>query len=87
MIRILRLHLKLWFAFFACVHLASAAQWSPERANEWYQKRGWIVGCNFSPSTAINQLEMWQPETFDPATIDRELGWAEDLGFNSLCLS
>ena len=55
-----------------------------ERANEWYQKRGWIMGCNFSPSTAINQLEMWQPETFDPATIDRELGWAEDLGFNTV---
>ena len=43
-----------------------------------------MVGCNFSPSTAINQLEMWQAETFDPATIDRELGWAEQLGFTSV---
>ena len=84
MIRILRFQLKLWLACIACVQFADAAQWSPERANEWYQKRGWIVGCNFSPSTAINQLEMWQPETFDPATIDRELGWAEDLGFNTV---
>lgn len=57
--------------------------WTVERANDWYQQQGWLVGCNFSPSTAINQLEMWQEETFDPETIDRELGWAEDLGFNT----
>jgi hypothetical protein len=44
----------------------------------------WLVGCNFTPSTAINQLEMWQPETFDPQTIDRELGWAATVGFNSV---
>jgi hypothetical protein len=42
------------------------------------------VGCNFIPSTASNQLEMWQAETFDPKTIDRELGWAADLGFNAV---
>ena len=59
-------------------------QWTPERANQWYAKMPWLVGCNFSPSTAINQLEMWQAETFDSATIDRELGWAEDLGFTSV---
>ncbi|MBN1507595.1 MAG: cellulase family glycosylhydrolase [Sedimentisphaerales bacterium] len=61
-----------------------AQRWSIERANEWYVQHGWLVGCNFAPSTAINQLEMWQATTFDPATIDRELGWAQDLGFNSL---
>ncbi|MBN1402794.1 MAG: cellulase family glycosylhydrolase, partial [Anaerolineae bacterium] len=44
----------------------------------------WLVGCNFIPSTAINQLEMWQADTFDPATIDRELGWAADLGMNTV---
>jgi hypothetical protein len=27
---------------------------------------------------------MWQQETFDAATIDRELGWAAGLGFNSV---
>ncbi|HEX5915975.1 MAG TPA: hypothetical protein VFY54_22950, partial [Rubrobacter sp.] len=27
---------------------------------------------------------MWQADTFDPETIDRELGWAADLGFNSM---
>src|SRR5690606_15588704 len=58
--------------------------WSEERANEWYTSQPWIVGCNFVPSTAINQLEMWQADTFDPETIDRELGWARDLGFNTV---
>lgn len=42
----------------------------------------WYFGANFIPSTAINQLEMWQEETFDPATIDRELGFAEKIGMN-----
>src|SRR5689334_745650 len=59
-------------------------QWAPQQASTWYQSKHWLVGCNFSPSTAINQLEMWQADTFDPATIDRELGWAEGLGFNSV---
>ncbi|MCA9263981.1 MAG: hypothetical protein KDA60_09050 [Planctomycetales bacterium] len=59
-------------------------QWTPEQANAWYAQQPWLVGCNFNPSTAINQLEMWQADTFDPDTIDRELGWAEDLGFNSI---
>ena len=59
-------------------------QWSPKRATEWYVSQPWLVGCNFLPSTAINQLEMWQAETYDPATIDRELGWAESLGFNTI---
>ncbi|HWF17780.1 MAG TPA: cellulase family glycosylhydrolase [Verrucomicrobiae bacterium] len=68
----------------ACAMGLGAAQWSSEKANEWYSNRPWMAGCNYSPSTAINQLEMWQPETFDPATIDRELGWAEQLGFNTV---
>lgn len=63
---------------------AADAPWSVEKANEWYSKVGWQVGCNFGPSTAINQLEMFQADTFDAKTIDRELGWAEDIGFNSI---
>jgi hypothetical protein len=59
-------------------------RWSKEKAEAWARERPWLVGCNFIPSTAVNQLEMWQAETFDPATIDRELGWAESLGFNSV---
>jgi hypothetical protein len=59
-------------------------QWSSEKANQWYNEKGWLLGCNYAPSSAVNQLEMWEAETFDPLTIDRELGWAENLGFNSV---
>jgi Cellulase (glycosyl hydrolase family 5) len=61
-----------------------AYRWTKERAEEWFERNGWIVGCNYIPFNAINQLEMWQEETFDPARIDLELGWAETLGFNSV---
>jgi len=59
-------------------------RWTADKASEWYRMQGWLVGCNFLPSTAVNQLEMWQGDTYDPETIDRELGWAEGLGFNTL---
>jgi hypothetical protein len=59
-------------------------RWSKEQAADWQKERPWLVGCNFIPSTAINQLEMWQADTFDTKTIDRELGWAHDLGFTSV---
>ncbi len=64
--------------------MLAAERWTPQQANEWYDAQPWLVGCNFLPSTAINQLEMWQPETFDATTIDRELGWAQSLGFNTV---
>lgn len=56
------------------------AVWSKEKANEWYQKIPWMAGANFYPANAINQLEMWQKETFDPKTIDRDLGYAAGIG-------
>ncbi|HLH57211.1 MAG TPA: family 16 glycoside hydrolase [Verrucomicrobiae bacterium] len=59
-------------------------RWSEERARQWQEKTRWLAGCDFLPSTAINQLEMFQAESFDPATIDRELGWAQSLGFNAV---
>ncbi|WP_223826594.1 cellulase family glycosylhydrolase [Flagellimonas sp. S3867] len=59
-------------------------KWSVERANAWYNQLDWLVGCNFVPSNAINQLEMWQKDTFSPELIDKELEWAENLGFNTL---
>jgi len=59
-------------------------KWTVEQATKWYSSQPWLVGCNFIPSTAINQLEMWQAETFDLTTIGRELKWAGDLGFNSV---
>ncbi|HTN06281.1 cellulase family glycosylhydrolase [Agriterribacter sp.] len=58
--------------------------WTKEQANNWYAKQEWLVGCDFVPSTAINQLEMWQAATFDTATINRELGWAASLGMNTV---
>ncbi len=60
------------------------ALWTKEEANAWYAKQDWLVGCNFLPSTAINQLEMWQAETFDTVTINRELGWAAGIGMNTV---
>lgn len=59
-------------------------RWTKERIREWHGQRGWLLGCNYAPSTAVNQLEMWEPESFDPVTIERELNWAQDLGFNSI---
>jgi hypothetical protein len=71
-------------ACFCPSTFAADAPWTLARANEWYSQQPWMVGSNFIPSTAINQLEMWQPETFDLPTIDRELGWAEALGMNTM---
>jgi len=59
-------------------------QWTKEQAEAWSKDQGWLCGSNFMPSTAINQLEMWQASTFDPETIDRELGWAESIGMNCM---
>jgi GH35 family endo-1,4-beta-xylanase len=58
--------------------------WPVEKTDAWQAQHHWLVGCNFTPSTAINQLEMWQAASFDPATIDRELGWAEQIGFTGV---
>lgn len=63
---------------------ASTGRWSQARANAWYAAQPWPVGADFLPSTAINELEMWQADTFDPTTIDRELGWAQGIGMNTM---
>ncbi len=59
-------------------------RWTPERANEWYAREPWLVGSNYIPADAINELEMWQAASFDPKRIDMELGWAEGLGMNTM---
>lgn len=64
--------------------LVSTGRWSIEKSLEWQKKVGWRVGCNFSPSSAGNQLEMWQSQTFDLVTISRELKWASDIGMNTI---
>lgn len=59
-------------------------KWSEQKANDWYKQQPWLVGSNYVPATAINELEMWQADTFDPKRIDAELGWAESLGMNTM---
>jgi hypothetical protein len=61
-----------------------ADRWPAAKAWQWYRAQPWLVGCNFLPSTAVNDVEMWQKESFDAKTIDRELGWAQQLGFNTV---
>jgi hypothetical protein len=63
---------------------ATAPRWPEKQANDWYAHQTWLVGSNFISSTAINELEMWQADTFDLPTIGRELGWAEGLGMNTM---
>jgi hypothetical protein len=63
---------------------AAAARWSVQQANDWYAKQPWLVGANFIPSDAINELEMFQAATFNPKLIDKELGMAEGIGMNTM---
>ena len=63
---------------------AAAGQWTADRAWAWYSEQPWLVGCNFLPSTAVNDVEMWRRDTFDARTIDRELGYAQLHGFNTV---
>ncbi len=69
------------------VGVATAAQeirWTEKVAADWYAKQPWLVGSNYIPANAINELEMWQADTFDPKRIDMELGWAEAIGLNTM---
>lgn len=61
-----------------------AGRWSAEHANQWYAHQPWLVGANYIPSDAINQLEMFQATTFNPALNDKELGMAESIGMNAI---
>ena len=63
---------------------AAPARWTEKQANDWYAHQPWLVGSNYIPSDAINELEMWQAESFDPKRIDQELGWAESIGMNTM---
>ena len=75
--------LILFFAFSITFTFAQNKQperWSQAKADAWYAKQPWLFGSNYNPASAINQLEMFQAETFNPKEIDKELGWAEELG-------
>jgi hypothetical protein len=62
---------------------AGSDRWTADRANAWYAQQPWLVGANYIPSNAINELEMFQAATFDPAINDRELSLAESIGMNT----
>jgi hypothetical protein len=64
--------------------VSAGEQWTSQQAHTWYDAQPWLVGCNYLPRNAINQLEMWQADSWDPKTIDQELGWAASLGFNTV---
>jgi hypothetical protein len=76
--------ITLVLSLFSLNAQTSRPVWTKSEASHWYATQGWIRGCNFIPSTAINQLEMWQAETFDTATISRELGYARSIGLNCM---
>ena len=76
-------HLLL-FTLFLNLALAQPQRWPAKAAADWYAKQPWLVGSNYIPATAINELEMWQADSFDPQRIDTELGWAESLGMNTM---
>ena len=59
-------------------------KWPEEKANDWYARQPWLVGSNYIPATAVNQLEMWQNDTFDIDRINLEFIWAENLGMNTM---
>lgn len=62
----------------------AAGRWTPAQAKSWYAKQAWPVGSNYIPANAINQFEMWQADTFDTARIDKELGWAQQMGMTTM---
>ena len=76
--------LVLILLIFNVTAMAQSERWSEKKAADWYQRQTWLVGSNYIPASAINELEMWQAETLDPQTIDTELGWAESIGMNTM---
>lgn len=80
---------RLLFVFLVAVlvsviSLCAQERWSADKAKDWYAKQQWLVGANYVPSDAINQLEMFQAATWNPALNDKELGWAEGIGMNTM---
>jgi len=78
------LHSLICVLAFLITASAQTPRWTEQRANDWYAQQPWLIGSNYIPKSAINELEMWQEATFDPKEIDTELGWAEGLGMNTM---
>jgi hypothetical protein len=76
---------SLLIAVFVCsAAFCQTPRWTEQKANDWYAQQPWLVGSNYIPKSAINELEMWQEASFDPVEIDKELGWAEGIGMNTM---
>ncbi len=71
-------------ALLAATPAMARGRWTPAEAKAWYAAQKWPVGANYINASAINQLEMWQADTFDPDQIDRELGWAQAMGMTTM---
>lgn len=88
--RTIRIIIPFLGALLTCLSVPGRAptaptnRWTERAAEAWYARQPWLVGSNYIPATAINELEMWQADTFDPQRIDLELGWAESLGLNTM---
>jgi hypothetical protein len=61
-----------------------APRWTETKAWDWYKAQGWRMGANFVPSTASNQLEMWQQDYWNASVIGKELAWASSMKFNTV---
>ena len=57
-------------------------RWTKEKANAWYDAQKWINGFNYVPSYVGNTTEWWE-NPLDTSIIERELCWAQDLGYTS----
>ena len=76
---------RIWLVLLAfLVPAAAQERWTEKRAADWNARQPWLVGANYIPATAINQLDMWQASSFDPKRIDLELGWAAGIGMNTM---
>src|SRR5437879_9564259 len=71
-------------ALFTSSARAQTPRWTEQKANAWYAQQPWLVGSNYVPKSAINQLEMWQEATFNSEEIEKELTWAEAMGMNTM---
>lgn len=74
----------IFVVMYPAIAQSQTARWDTARANDWYDHQPWLVGANFVPSDAINQLEMFQEATFNAALNDKELGMAESIGMNTM---
>jgi hypothetical protein len=83
-VRLFRYRAAILIMLVAPLPATARERWTAEHANAWYARQVWPVGSDYIPADAINQLEMWQPETFDPKRIDLELGWGESIGMNTM---